>query len=412
MTGDRDGVGSTPFRRVHVPEEHRRPLAPSMLQPFEPIDIGADRRPIPPRRWLLGNTFCRGFPSALVGRGASAKTAIRHLQFLALVTGRGELVGEHVFQRCNVLVLCFEDDEDEMRRRFEATMIHHKIDPAEVAGRLFVKTTKQKLIVKDREGAIKATDLECQIRDFIREANIAVCSFDPFVKAHGIEENDNNAVDQVCTILAKLGQDLDIAPDALHHENKGIGEPGDSDRGRGASSRRDAFRLEYTTTIMSEAEAEEFGIASADRRSYIRVDNAKVNIRPPGGAATWFRMVGVPLGNGTDLYPNGDEIGVAEMWQSSDVWAHISTKIANDILDVIGQGLPGGVRFSPAPNANIDRAAWAEVVKLVPKATEKQAKLVIATWLKNGVLLSTEYKNPVRRKEEAGLLVVPSRRPT
>jgi hypothetical protein len=48
------------------------------------------------------------------------------LQYLALATGR-PLTGEHVFRRCRVLMLSFEDDIDDLNRRLAAALIHHKI---------------------------------------------------------------------------------------------------------------------------------------------------------------------------------------------------------------------------------------------------------------------------------------------
>src|SRR5215472_732814 len=40
-----------------------------------PLDVADDIEPILPRGWLLGNTFCRGFLSGLIGQGAAGKTA-------------------------------------------------------------------------------------------------------------------------------------------------------------------------------------------------------------------------------------------------------------------------------------------------------------------------------------------------
>jgi hypothetical protein len=34
------------------------------------------------------------------------------------------------------------------------------------------------------------------------------------------------------------------------------------------------------------------------------------------GRATWFRLIGVSLGNGTDMYPNGDSMQVVEPWRA------------------------------------------------------------------------------------------------
>ncbi len=59
-------------------------------------DGDGEFRPIPPRGWLLGNIFCRGFVSSLLGDGGAGKTALRYAQYLSLATGRS-LTGEHVF---------------------------------------------------------------------------------------------------------------------------------------------------------------------------------------------------------------------------------------------------------------------------------------------------------------------------
>ena len=57
-----------------------------------------------------------------------------------------------------------------------------------------------------------------------------------------------------------------------------------------------------------------------------RVDSAKVNIAPPSIEARWFRIVGVPIGNGTDLYPDGDEVpdGRASCFPLSYGWKSIT----------------------------------------------------------------------------------------
>jgi hypothetical protein len=81
--------------------------------PIEVRDIGNLKYKPPPREWLLGLTFCRRFLSQLLADGAVGKTALRYSQYLALASGR-PITDEHVFARCRVLILCFEDDFNEM----------------------------------------------------------------------------------------------------------------------------------------------------------------------------------------------------------------------------------------------------------------------------------------------------------
>ena len=78
------------------------PTAPKAPQPdnnLEVFDAGLDIDLPPPRGWLLGNQFCRGFLSSLVAPGAAGKTALRLAQLLSLAIGRN-LTGQHVFMRC------------------------------------------------------------------------------------------------------------------------------------------------------------------------------------------------------------------------------------------------------------------------------------------------------------------------
>ena len=115
-------------------------------------DAGDDDAPIPPRGWLLGNVFCRRFVSSLLAEGGAGKTALRVAQGLALATGR-PITGEHVFQRCRVLIVSLEDDKDELRRRVRAAMLHHGISQDDVLGLSAGQVTQHfDLTVRQRRG--------------------------------------------------------------------------------------------------------------------------------------------------------------------------------------------------------------------------------------------------------------------
>ena len=73
------------------------------------LDAGDDTTLPPPRAWLLGNIFARKFLSSLFGDGGVGKTALRYAQYLSMATGE-PLSGDHLFQRCRVLIVSFEDD--------------------------------------------------------------------------------------------------------------------------------------------------------------------------------------------------------------------------------------------------------------------------------------------------------------
>jgi AAA domain len=373
-------------------------------------DAGDDDYIIPPRGWLLGTTFCRRFLSSLVADGGVGKTALRLAQPISLAIGRS-LTGEHVFVRCKVLIVSLEDDLDELRRRVYAVLRHYNITPAEVRGWLFLAAPKGLRLAEMKDGAPAAGKLEGLLRQAIADRKIDVVSLDPFIKSHGLEENSNGAIDYVCTLLAKMAIEYDCAVDLPHHTKKGIGGAGDADRGRGASSMKDAARLVYTLTPMSAEEAEQFGIKEADRRSLIRLDSGKVNIAPPSSAANWFHLVGVPLENGGGIYPAGDNVQTVESWQPPDTWAGLDHPLLNRVLDAIEAGMPTGERYSTSSGAK-DRAAWHVIVDHAPDKTEKQAREVIKAWMKSGTLYTEEYEDTVARKKFLGLRVNHTKRPS
>lgn len=303
-------------------------------------DAGTDEATPSPRGWLLGNIFCRRFVSSLLADGGVGKTALRYAQLLSLAIGRS-LTGEHVFQRCRVLIVSLEDDTDELRRRILAVMLRYDVSREAVRGWLFLAApdrTAGKLMI-ERDGEIVRSGLADTIEAVVTRRNIDIVSLDPFVKSHGVDENSNHAIDAVIQLLADLASKHDIAVDVPHHTSKGLAEPGNANRGRGASAMKDGARLVYTLTPMSSDEAQTLGISDGDRRFLIRMDGGKVNITPPLTHAKWFRLVGVPLGNRSELYPNGDEVQTVESWQPPETWGNLSTSLLNQILDAIDAGL-------------------------------------------------------------------------
>jgi hypothetical protein len=296
--------------------------APTRPAPLGEWDAGDDDRPIRPRGWLLGNVFCRRYVSSLIADGGTGKTALRMAQLLSLATGRA-LTGEHVFARSRVLIVSLEDDADELRRRLRAACLHHGIERGDLKGWLFLAAPGKaggKIMTTDQRGRPVNGELSGKLAATIEARRIDIVSLDPFVKAHSVEENSNSLIDEVVQVLSDLAGQFDIAVDVPHHASKGPADPGNPNRGRGASSMKDAGRLVYTLTAMSPEEAQALGLSEANRRSLIRMDSAKVNIAPPTVEAKWFRVIGVDIGNATEIYPNGDQVQTIEPWSPPDTF--------------------------------------------------------------------------------------------
>lgn len=349
----------------------------------------------------------------MLGDGGVGKTALRMAQFLSLASSRA-LTGEHVFTRCRVLIVPLEDNRDELRRRLRAACIHHNIDQKQLKGWLFLASPGVKggkILWVDNYGKPIVGKLATKIERVIKERNIDLVCLDPFIKTHSAEENSNSMIDEVVQVLADLAMQYQIGVDLPHHTSKGPADPGNANRGRGASAMKDAARLVYTLTPMSDDEAKNFDLDEKERRLLVRLDSAKVNITPPWHEAKWFKLVGVKLDNANDLYPNGDEVQTVEVWKPPNIFGSMSSLTMIKILNDIDAGLPDGNRYSDAPNAT-DRAAWRLVAKHCEDKPEATCRRVIKVWVESGLLTKRDYDNPETRKTVTGLWVNHSKRPT
>jgi hypothetical protein len=396
-----------------IPHPELDTAAPS-IAPIddEPLDVwsAADAELPPPRGWLLGNAFCRKFVSSIVAEGGTGKSALRMAQVLALASGK-QLTGEYIFVRSRVLIVSLEDDEDELNRRLFAACLHHEIDMEDLRDWLFLSAPTGKIMQLDASGRPVVGALARKLTATVKARKIDMITLDPFIKTHSIEENNNSLVDEVVQVLTGMAAQFNVAIDVPHHVAKGApNEPGNANRGRGAGAMKDAARIVNTLMKMSEDEAKAFGVAEELRHSLIRVDNAKVNIIPHAGSAKWFKIVGLPIGNGNDLYPAGDNVQTVIPWAPPKTFAGIDNIVINKILNDIETGLADGNKYSDAPKAGF-REAWRVVQRHCPSKTEQNCRDIIKAWYKSELLIRVDYTNPVTRKPVSGLIVDNLKRP-
>jgi hypothetical protein len=403
------------------PQSQQPQPAPQPAADLGTWNAGKDVELPPPREWLLGNSFCRRFVSSVLGGGGVGKSALRVLQALALATGRSDLTGEYVFQRTRVLLVSFEDDDRELRRRVLAARLYHKISLSDIDGWLYLAAPRANagklLTLNSRTGALIPGQLRTLIEADIKRYDIGMLILDPFIKAHGVPENANSEMDAVAQLLTDMGVEHNIGLDIPHHVHKGAVEPGNADVGRGASATKDAGRLVYTLTAMSPEEAARFDIPPDERRAYVRLDRAKLNIAKTTGPAMWFKLVNVQLGNPTKIYPDGDEVQTVEPWEPPSAWGNTTDDGLNAILDAIDRGVLDddgrwtGQRFSNAPAAGKDRQVWPVVQTVYPDKAEAQCRQIISKWLEDRVLYAKEYQDPKQYRKLKGLYVDDSKRP-
>jgi hypothetical protein len=325
---------------------------------------------------------------------------------LALATAK-PLSGEHIFERSKVLLICFEDGNDEMNRRLAAAMIHNDIRPEDVRGWLYTTTpSDMKIAVRNQTGALDAGSLDKAIRVAVDKIGFALVSIDPIVKAHGLAENSNDDFDFVVTLLARIAIEKNVAVDYLAHERKtfgGPGEAGDANRGRGGGTLKDGARLVSTITPMSTEERNAFSLGEDQRLGLVRLDKAKDNLAPRDPTAKWFRFVSVPIGNGSGLYSAGDSVQAAEIWKPPELFASVAGDAINAVLEKLAAGMPNGSKYSTAPSAT-SRVAWKVLQEAWPEKSEGQCRAMLAIWIKNGVIATDSYYDQNERKERVGIV--------
>ncbi|MHB1668987.1 MAG: helicase RepA family protein [Thiomonas sp.] len=111
---------------------------------------------------------------------------------------------------------------------------------------------------------------------------------DPLAFLHDCDENNNGDMTTLMRALGGIARATGCAILVLHH----IGKSKDGDdweRSRGASSLTTAVRLQLNLTVMSEKEADEYGIADdLERHFYIRLAQVKANYGRPA-EPKWLR---------------------------------------------------------------------------------------------------------------------------
>jgi hypothetical protein len=293
-----------------------------------------------------------------------------------------------------------------------AICLHHNIDPATYDGWLFIQAIRKTKIARPGKGKNSEPvvgELDAMVRRAVERKAYGLVIFDPFVRIHTLEENSNPDMDFVSELLVDLTHELNIAVDVPAHTHKGKITAGDQDARRGASAQANSDRLDYTLTVMSEDEAEEFGIEDKDRKTYVRLDSAKVNL-VRAMQASWFHLVGVNLDNADEIYTEGDNIQAIECWTPPETWEGTDAVLINAILDDIAKGLSTGQLYSNHGAAK-DRAAWKVVQRHCPTKAPAACKEMIKEWLRTGLLFIDTYDDPLHGGKRPGLYVEDSKRP-
>jgi AAA domain len=399
---------------AYAPPEDAKPngqQAPARVIAFTPY-TWRDPATLPRRRWLYGKHYIRKFLSTTIGAGGGGKSSLDLVEAVAMASGLN-LLGVPVPDRLRV-AYWGEDPVDEIARRVGAILKHFKIPSEQIEGCLFVDSFRNLplKIATLEKGAMIFPDADAVTAALIAQ-RIDVLILDPFVKTHGVSENDNGAIEQVARNFNDIAEAADCSIEAPQHirkaSNLGRSEV-TVDDGRGAGSLKDAARCVRVINRMTAAEAPAAQVKEKDRKRYFRVDDdAKANMTAPAEAATWFKMVSVPLYNDpADPNDYGDEIGVVTSWQLPGVFAGLSTHDLPRVQAAIECGGPWARDVQAGDWAGIAIASALDI-DLTDEAAKERVKRMLAAWIAAKALKVATRPHPKRANRTQQIVVVGDR---
>lgn len=350
------------------------------------------------RQWLYGNHLIRDYASTTIAQGGVGKSALVLTEAIAMAAGRN-LLGTKPTERCKVWYWNGEDPVDEIDRRIAAICIWYNIEREDIEGWLFTDSGRDQEIViatQTNSGAVIAEPVVKELIETLRKNAIDVFIVDPFISTHQVTENDNNAIDLVAKKWAKIAGIANCAVDLIHHTRKTYGAELTVEDGRGASALHAAVRSARVLNVMTDADANKFGVEQ--RRAYFKVENGKSNLSPPPDAADWFHFEPVSLGNGpaNNVLEGGDSVGVVTKWKVPDPLDGVTGRD----FEKAATAIRGGEwRADPQAKSWVGHAvATALCLDIAVKSKRAKVAGLIKIWIASGSLIvvdgEDEKRNP------------------
>ncbi|CDI08775.1 bifunctional DNA primase/polymerase [Agrobacterium pusense] len=404
-------VEAVPQNRTDIPEQEvvspagdiepandNTPPSPITATAFKWIDP----KTLPRREFAYGSHFIRKYVSVTVSPGGLGKTSSSIAEALAMVSGRA-LLGTKPPKRLRTWIFNAEDPRDEMERRIMAACIHYKLKPADLEGHLFLDSGREQelcVAIEDKKAGVRIQQpiVEAVVEQIERNG-IDVMIVDPFVSTHGVNENDNGAIDKVAKLWAQIADYTNCSIDIVHHLRKVADREATVEDARGAVSLIGAARSVRVLNRMSEEQAGEAGIDKADRFGYFYTTYGKSNLTPLSHKAEWRHLVSTPLGNGTGLAQPQDFAPVVTEWQWPSA-AEVAGELTEDQrASILAAVSASDYKKSPkAKNWVGGAVAYAVGLDLDDNVQRKRAASLVGALMREGALVEREERDPVRRE--------------
>lgn len=384
-----------------APVRENRPFAATPFNWLDPTKL-------PRRSFAFGVHYIRKYVSVTVAPGGLGKTANSIVDALAM-TSKRPLAGTAPRERLRVWLFNAEDPRDELERRIMAACLHYKLKPDDINGHLFLDTGREQemVIARDDKQGVKINEpiVEAVVAQILQN-QIDVMIVDPFVSTHGVNENDNGAIDKVAKLWAHIADRTNCSIDIVHHLRKQQdGREATVEDARGAVSLIGAARSVRVLNRMSEDQAVSGGLNPMDRFGYFSITYGKSNLTPLSHKADWRHLVGQALGNGGTRNLGmmiQDFAPVVTEWKwpgSEEIVNGLTPEQALHIRTLVDNG-----DYKPAANAKNwagNAIAYALGIDNDDKGARSRSTGVLRAMLKEGELVEVRERDPISRKDAA-----------
>ena len=363
---------------------------PGFYKPRDPATL-------PQRECFYGGHYYPKELVATVAPGGRGKSLLSHAESLAMISGK-PLLGELPSRQLKVLMMNYEDKQDELERRFEAARKHYGVSEEDADGRIIIASVQadEMCFAKDEGDGVQIMDSVVEsLRETIERNKIDVVIIDPWVSAHSVGHNDIHKVQPIVTMFKDLAEDTGACIELVIHPRKSQGEQAlDEQDIIGSVGLPNKTRDVRVLNAMTAAEASKYGIEPWAMSDYFRVDNPK-HTHKRAARPAWRQKISVSLGNGSGLMAPTD-VGVVVQW-APPTTASLIDGLEPSQIEAIKTAVAAGDDRESIQADKWAGNAVAKVLGLDVKSQKAQAKVTLRALINAGHFEPEERPNPASR---------------
>lgn len=288
---------------------------------------------IRPRDWLSERFLLTSYLTLIIAVGSVGKST-----FGLAVAAHGAVgvdFGPYKFRKTfKSVVYNGEDDVEEQERRLLAICIEFGLPYSEVRPRVMLLSEEEvnlRLVVPAGGGAAQVdTTIVDQLISILSDPEVGLFIGDPLIDMHSVNEGEPGQMNVVMKTLKHICKKANVAGIIMHHATKGGNEKqeqriGNMDIARGSSAIINKCRIAFTLMNASATDADDYGMRVEDRKYYLRLDDAKMNLTLADEKPQWFKRSSIKLNH-------GDVVGVFRPVELTKSTMYLRLRIAETII--------------------------------------------------------------------------------